>query len=74
MRPIARKNSLRVLLLLVGLVLLECAGSSVGQTPLSARSNTPCPPDRGVIAAGEFRLRYRIEGKGQAAIVIGSAV
>ncbi len=73
MRPIATKQRLRVLLL-VGLVVLESTGSSVGQTPPSARSDTPDRPDHGVIAAGEFRLGYRIEGKGQSAVVIGSAV
>jgi proline iminopeptidase len=31
-------------------------------------------PDRGTIPGGEFRLQYRIEGEGQPALVIGSAV
>ncbi len=37
-------------------------------------SGTQTRPDTGTIAAGKFQLRYRIEGTGTPAIVIGSAV
>jgi proline iminopeptidase len=34
----------------------------------------PPPPNRGNVAAGPYRLRYRIEGTGTTALVIGSAI
>lgn len=51
-----------------GLLLIALAGPSAAQSP------APRLPDRGTIPAGEFRLRYRIEGEGPPALVIGSAV
>ncbi len=37
-------------------------------------ARTQARPDSGTIAAGKFQLRYRIEGTGTPAIVIGSAI
>ena len=61
------------MLVLVGAGLVVVPRLGEGQvTP--AAPGTQAVPDIGTIAAGEFRLRYRIEGRGTPAMVIGSAV
>jgi proline iminopeptidase len=44
------------------------------QIPDQAALNAPAESETGTIAAGEFRLRYRIEGTGPTAIVTSSSI
>jgi proline iminopeptidase len=62
------------LLLPIGLLPSVLATPAAGQADVPANPAPRPVPDHGTIAAGEFRLRYRTEGQGRPAIVIGSAV
>jgi len=63
-----------VLSLLLLVTIAACsAPPDNNQIPDQATLNTPVESETGTIAAGPLRLRYRIEGTGRPAIVIGSA-
>ncbi len=57
--------------LLIGITLASTALSCQGDRPPQPASTPYALADTGSIAASEFRLRYRIEGTGPPAIVIG---
>ncbi len=64
-----------VLILFLLMTIAACSSQpDNNQVPDQAPSNTPAESETGTIAAGEFRLRYRIEGTGPPAIVTGSAI
>ena len=72
-----RRTSLGLLLqlpVLIGLVVAIPARPSAGQVDRPATSAARIGPESGSITAGKFRLRYRIEGTGRPALVIGSSV
>ena len=69
------KRELRVSILLLLGTVAACSpqpdnSAIADQVALGA----PAESETGTIAAGQFRLRYRIEGTGRPAIVIGSAI
>ncbi len=69
------KQRLRVWVwVLLGTVLTVLPQPSKGQVTPPAPVSSQAVADTGTIVAEEFRLRYRIEGTGRPAIVIGSAV
>jgi proline iminopeptidase len=58
---------------LLGAVLAVLPQLSNGQVAPPAAA-PQAVPDKGTVVAGEFRLRYGVEGTGRPAIVIGSAI
>ncbi|MGP0066740.1 MAG: hypothetical protein ACLQGP_24515 [Isosphaeraceae bacterium] len=61
-------------LALIGISLGLLAGPSLGQVAGPSPSGVRIVADNGTITSEGFGLRYRIEGTGRSAIVIGSAV
>ena len=69
-----KPSRLARVLVLIGVSLAAPAKPSAGQGDPPTTSAPGPVADRGTLPAGEFRLGYRIEGKGRPAIVIGSSV
>ncbi|MCZ6776470.1 MAG: alpha/beta hydrolase [Ignavibacteria bacterium] len=73
MRHAKQEHWVLILLLLVTIAACSSPPNN-NQISDQAALNTPAESETGTIAAGEFQLRYRIEGTGPTAIVIGSAI
>jgi len=73
MRHAQREHRILILLLLV--MMAACSPQpDNNEIADQAALDVPAESETGTISAGEFRLRYRIEGTGPPAIVIGSSI
>ncbi len=69
----AKREDLVLVLLLLAVVAACSPQPDDNEIDTQAALDTRAGSDRGTVAAGPLRLRYRIEGTGRPAIVIGSA-